>query len=320
VVSEGQSTSLAKINWTDLGKYQLWVKEENTTSTDYCEGTSDTLQVTVFKDLAAITMNFVSIDYQDDKKVQIQWDATLLERISDLIIVSRRKAGSGEPWQVVATLQKNVQSFLDQDVLTDQNVYEYKVEGFNKCDEGLQTIIHNTIRLAGDKVEEQELIDLFWNDYNGWDSVERYEIWRKLDGDTTYRLIDVTPGEITNYSGKHGGDGFAHILRVKAKKKNENTISWSNEIELDFENPIDLIPNVITPNGDAENEFFVIPKLYLYPENYLNVVDRWGVTVYERRNYENNWNANSLPEGVYYYSLRLARNNSVMKGWVQVVR
>lgn len=320
IISEGQTTSQAKINFADLGKYKLWVKEENTTSTDYCEGFSDTLNVTVFKDLAAITMNFVSVDYKDDKKVQIQWDVTLLERISDLVIVSRRIAGSNSPWETVATLQKNVQTFLDQNVHTNQNIYEYKVEGFNKCDEGLQTVIHNTIKLDGDKDEAQELIDLFWNDYNGWDGVERYEVWRKLDNDTTYRLIDLTPGNITNYSGKHGGDGFVHMLRIKAKKKGENTISWSNDLELKFDNPIDFIPNVITPNDDDKNEYFFIPKLYLYPENYLGIYDRWGALVYQKRNYTNDWNADGLPEGVYYYILNLDRNNFILKGWIQVIR
>lgn len=319
-IVEGQTTPLAKINWADIGKFQLWVKEENTTSTDYCEGVSDTLDVTVFKDMAAITMNFVSVDYKDDKKVQIQWDATMLERISDLIVVSRRIAGSNDAWKVVATLEKNVQSFLDQDVQTDQNIYEYKVEGFNKCDEGLLTVIHNTIKLDGDKVEEQELIELNWNDYNGWDGVERYEIWRKLDGDTTFRLVDVTSGEITSYNGKHGGDGFVHVLRIKAKKANENTISWSNDFELDFENAIENIPNVITPNGDSKNEYFVIPKLDLYPDNYLNIYNRWGQTVYQRSNYRNDWASDNLPVGMYYYSLHLAKTNKTLKGWIHVIR
>ena len=319
-VSEGQTTATAKIDWAATGQYNLWVKEENTTSTDYCEGFSDTLSVTVFKDMAAITLDFVSVNYKDETKVQIQWDATLLERISDLIIVSRRIAGSNEPWKVVGTLEKNIQSFLDQNVQTDQNIYEYKVEGFNKCDEGLQTVIHNTIKLDGEKDEEQDLIDLFWNDYNGWDGVERYEIWRKLDGDTTYRLIDVTAGEITSYIGKHGADGFAHVLRVKAKKKNENTISWSNDIELDFEHTIDMIPNIITSNGDSKNEYFVIPKLNLYPTNYLSIYNRWGETVYQKRNYTNDWNTYGLPDSTYYYSLYLQRNNKTLKGWVQVVR
>lgn len=319
-VAEGQSTQQVKIDWADIGEYQLWVKEENTTSTDYCEGFSDTLNVTVFKDLAAITMNFVSVDYDDDQNVQLQWEVSLLERVSDLIIVSRRVAGSNAPWEVVATLEKNVQSFLDQNVATSTNAFEYKVEGFNKCDEGLQTVIHNTIKLAGDKVEEEELINLDWNDYNGWDEVEHYEVWRKLDDDPVYKLIDVTPGDLTTYSGKYGADGFVHHLRIKAKKKGANTISWSNEIQLDFKNLIDFIPNVITPNDDSKNDFFVIPKLHLYPDNALAVYDRWGQLVFSKKGYDNTWSATGLSGGIYFYSLNINGAQKNLGGWLQVIR
>ena len=318
--AEGQSTSKVKVDWTNLGDYQVWVKEENTTSTDYCEGFSDTLNVTVFKDLAAITMNFVSVDYDNDKNVQLRWEISLLERVADLVIISRRVAGSIAPWEVVATLQKNVQSFLDQNLATKSNVYEYKVEGFNKCDEGLQTVIHNTIQLIGDKVEEEELIELDWNNYNGWDEVEHYEVWRKLDDQSAYELIDVTPGDLTSYSGKYGADGFVHHLRIKAKKKGENTISWSNEIKLDFENPIDFVPNVITPNDDSNNDFFVIPKLHLYPDNAISIFDRWGQLVYNKNGYDNTWSAAGLSEGTYFYSLNINATQKNIKGWIQVIR
>lgn len=319
-VAEGQSTTQAKIDWANLGEYQLWVREENTTSTDYCEGFSDTLNVTVFQDLAAISMNFVSVDFDNDQNVQLQWDISLLERVSDLIIVSRRIASSNDAWETVATLEKNVQSFLDENLPTSSNAYEYKIEGFNKCDEGLQTVIHNTIKLDGDKVEEEELINLAWNDYNGWDAVERYEVWRKLDAETDYKLVDVTPGDLTNYSGKHGADGFVHHLRIKAKKQGANTVSWSNEIELDFENPIDFIPNVITPNGDSKNDSFIIPKLSLYPDNSLTIYDRWGKVVFSQKGYNNNWGAADLAAGVYYYNLIVKGSPVNSKGWLQVIR
>lgn len=320
LVAQGQGTSNIKINWANLGDYKLWVKEENTTSTDFCEGFSDTLNVTLFKDLAAITLNFVSVDYTDDKNVQLQWEVSLLERVSDLIIVSRRVTGSNDPWQHIASLDKNVQSYLDQNVATSTNSYEYKIEGFNKCDEGLQTVIHNTIKLAGDKVEEEELINLNWNDYNGWPEVDHYEVWRKLDDEPAYKLIDITPGDLTMYSGKYGGDGFVHHLHIKAKKKGSNAISWSNKIELAFENPIDFIPNVITPNDDLKNDLFVIPKLHLYPDNTLMLYDRWGQLVFSKKNYDNSWGAEGLSAGVYFYSLFINGGQRKLKGWLQVIK
>lgn len=319
-VVDGQSTQKVKISWRDIGTYQIWVKEENTTSTDFCEGLSDTLNVTIFRDLAAITLNFVSVDYTDVKKIELQWEVSLLERISDLVIVSRRLNGADNPWKVIATIDKNTQAFLDQTVSPSTETYEYKVEGFNKCDEGLQTVIHNTMLLAGDKEEINGIISLNWNDYNGWDEVDHYEVWRKLDNEPSLKLLDITPGDLTTYSGKYGADGFVHHLRIKAKKKDANTISWSNEVVLDFENPIDFIPNVITPDNDGQNDFFVIPKLNLYPDNVLVIYNRWNQVVYSTRKYGNTWNAQGLPNGIYFYSLDTNGSQGQYRGWIQVVR
>ena len=66
------------------------------------------------------------------------------------------------------------------------------------------------------------------------------------------------------------------------------------------------IPNIFTPNGDGLNESFEIRYLDFFPENHLEVYDRWGVKIYEEENYHNNWTAQDAPDGVYYYILHVA--------------
>lgn len=66
------------------------------------------------------------------------------------------------------------------------------------------------------------------------------------------------------------------------------------------------IPNIFTPNGDGLNESFEIRYLDFFPENHLEVYDRWGVKIYEEDNYHNNWSAQDAPDGVYYYILHVA--------------
>lgn len=62
---------------------------------------------------------------------------------------------------------------------------------------------------------------------------------------------------------------------------------------------VDKIPNVITPNGDDKNEFFVVEKPL--QGSSLIVFDRWGKPVFESPAYENNWNGSGLSAGVYYW-------------------
>jgi gliding motility-associated-like protein len=68
-----------------------------------------------------------------------------------------------------------------------------------------------------------------------------------------------------------------------------------------------IIPNVFSPNGDLNNDLFVVQGL-LGDNNKLEIYNRWGQLVYSTPNYLNNWNGKSsdgkeLPEGVYYFIL-----------------
>lgn len=63
------------------------------------------------------------------------------------------------------------------------------------------------------------------------------------------------------------------------------------------------IPNVITPNGDNVNDFFVIHNLEHHPNSSLTIFDRWGIKVYENSNYNNEWKAEGNNDGTYFYIL-----------------
>lgn len=57
------------------------------------------------------------------------------------------------------------------------------------------------------------------------------------------------------------------------------------------------VPNVITPNGDGINDFWVIKNL---PAGTRVVLyNRWGQQVYYNENYSNQWNAAGLTSGTY---------------------
>jgi gliding motility-associated-like protein/uncharacterized repeat protein (TIGR01451 family) len=125
------------------------------------------------------------------------------------------------------------------------------------------------------------------------------------------------------------------IINVRAMKPgnvvNSATVTI-NEIDPDPSNNISVdtkeitglkIPNVFTPNGDGKNETFFIERLDSYSENQLTIINRWGSTVYEKDGYLNDWTANGLVDGTYFYVLKVKTTTSKwqeFKGYVTVIR
>jgi len=98
----------------------------------------------------------------------------------------------------------------------------------------------------------------------------------------------------------------------------------SNNISVDTKEITGLkIPNVFTPNGDGKNETFFIERLGLYSENQLTIINRWGSTVYEKKGYLNDWTANGLVDGTYFYVIKVKTASAQwqeFKGYVTVMR
>ncbi|RZK14540.1 MAG: DUF11 domain-containing protein [Pedobacter sp.] len=51
------------------------------------------------------------------------------------------------------------------------------------------------------------------------------------------------------------------------------------------------IPNVFTPNGDGKNETFYLENLTSFDFNDITIINRWGSTVYQSKDYKNDWAA-----------------------------
>lgn len=93
---------------------------------------------------------------------------------------------------------------------------------------------------------------------------------------------------------------------------------------IDYTVPIDqsiFIPNVFTPNGDDANERFEVRNLKVgAPDEraVLVITNRWGNIVYESGDYNNDWNGEDTPDGVYFYKLQA--RGEVFTGWVEIIR
>lgn len=80
-----------------------------------------------------------------------------------------------------------------------------------------------------------------------------------------------------------------------------------------------------TPNGDGQNDFFVIPGVEDYPNNSIEIFNRWGNKVWGTQAYHNNWtglnqNNEQLPEGTYYVIFTVNGGEFVETGYVDLRR
>jgi len=100
--------------------------------------------------------------------------------------------------------------------------------------------------------------------------------------------------------------------------------------------PVKLyIPNVFTPEtSPGVNDKFEItidpPKeadpgetlMNYYKSSHLVIFNRMGRTVFEAENYDNSWDGDNLPDGVYYFVLEChgAQSTDIFKGSVTILR
>ena len=83
------------------------------------------------------------------------------------------------------------------------------------------------------------------------------------------------------------------------------------------------IPNIFTPNGDNTNEFFELENIEQYPNNTVQIFNRWGKEVYNEGGYNNStkkFDGKDLPDGVYFYIVDLGNGVKAKAGTVTINR
>jgi gliding motility-associated-like protein len=134
---------------------------------------------------------------------------------------------------------------------------------------------------------------------NNTKNATRY-VWLTGRGDS---LLTQSP-EPFNF--KEGGK---YTITLKSYKGDCLLID-SKQVEV--ENPANP-PNVVTPNGDGKNDFFVVgTKL----QN-LEIQNRWGQAMLKTVEYKNDW-GKDIPSGTYYYFLKTLQG-AECKGWIEVI-
>lgn len=100
----------------------------------------------------------------------------------------------------------------------------------------------------------------------------------------------------------------------------------SDTLTIKVEDEFLVIPyNIITPDGNGKNDLWVIKNIESYPNNQIVILDEWGMKVFEKKSYQNDWNGKNLtgeilPDGTYFYILTFTDSKKSYKGFITLLR
>ncbi|MEI6346411.1 MAG: gliding motility-associated C-terminal domain-containing protein [Bacteroidota bacterium] len=146
-------------------------------------------------------------------------------------------------------------------------------------------------------------------------TVSKLEVHSSIPTKTTAIESIVTP-TVSADDEETTSDFIATSENISTENQGVKT-SESNLRQLGVE-----FPNVFTPNGDGFNDFFVIKNIEKISQNRLIVINANGLKVYEANNYQNNWDADNVPNGSYFYVLesKIDGASQTFYGTIQIIR
>ena len=319
-IAKGDGTNQVLVNWNKEKKYgSIWIDESVNTELEICFGRSDTLNIINPQSFGNENLHLYSISSIPDEsqKLNLHYeieDAIFYESAGEVYWKSIEAPSWNEPF-TVETSNKTHQIDLGKEIADE---YLFQIKTKNICGAEVASVVNSNIYLKIEKDSVHETMRLSWTKPRGWNEVTSFELFLSKD-EKPLIWYDRLPGNIFQKDILDTHDGFQFRYFVVGHSVESPFAAYSNTEDVFFEH-IPFIPNVITPNGDGFNDYFMIDKISLYPENYLLILNRYGQSVYEKSNYINEWDGANLPGGVYYYLFTTTKYNRVSKGFIHLIQ
>lgn len=263
-------------------------------------------------------LNIISASVEDNSFVRITWEADTLAPILQYEI--SRRPDNQPNFSIIGSNRDN-QNFKPERSFDDQTAdfrarsLYYQIIMYDSC--GNQpwpqsfSTVHRTIFLTGQWGQNYNL-QLFWNHYEGWqDGVDRYDIFRSIDGQM-FSLLASVPGTQNNFTDDISG--FSQIVGtityyISGQEKLGNQAS-SNSNYLTVNLQTDLqVPNAFIPDAPPpDNEFKPLISFYRPGSYHLQIFNKWGEMIFETRDVSKGWDGKKdgayAPSGAYVYLIR----------------
>lgn len=296
----GDGTNTIVVDWKEslLATYLSVIE----TSDKGCDGDVQTINIII--DALGIDLRYISVGTPDDRMI-IDWKLTNGSKASSFDI-QKKIANSAGSWQTVASVPGTIYNYLETNINTDVNAFDYRISATNKCGTLISSEIHTSILLEGVQNEDFSTL-LDFSAYAGWVmGVSNYNAYTAYNN-RPYSLLQSNVDPAQNILSVQDQSEYRKCYRIRATENDgENTESWSNEICFFF-SPEIFVPNAFTANNDGLNDGFGVVGTAINEFN-IKIFNRWGEQLYESNNIDEKWipvyKDNEVQMGTYIYVIK----------------
>jgi gliding motility-associated-like protein len=250
-------------------------------------------------------INRASVTVQDDNTIatQVTLSGVGLTSSYDLII-ERAPLGSGNFEKVSAPDNQSLQ-FVDRGVNASETSYCYRFQYENACNQKSPGFSDPVCSIW----LSSKAPDVVWNpDSPFTDQVGSYNLLQlNSQGD----IQSVLPKQLETNHILDLANQSSYSFKIEAKSADGSMTSFSNLLNF-RSNPILLVPDAFTPNGDTHNERFEV-KGYFISEFEMSIFDRWGEVIYHSNNIAESWDGKvssvNASGGYYLYQINATDTN-----------
>jgi gliding motility-associated-like protein len=137
----------------------------------------------------------------------------------------------------------------------------------------------------------------------------------------TISQVDINKGSISNQAVVTANSALG--VTVEDQSDHQNNVE-DNPTVLGISGCVIKVFNAVSPNNDGDNDEFYIRGIECYPENTVEIYNRWGVLVYAQDRYDNRnvsfkgvsegratiKKSEKLPTGTYFYIVKYIDNTA----------
>lgn len=206
---------------------------------------------------------------------------------------------------------KTIGEFTDTAIVRPLENYSQTV-----CDIPIDTIPPCQPELVVSNMECQNAFNtLTWRNPNNYcsDDTERYKVYfSSIDNgdliviDTVLNTDDTVYTHVYLYENTISSLAGCYAVSAIDSAGNESPIVSSVCVD---NCPVYELPNVFTPNGDSQNDFFIpMPSFRYVRDVNINIYNRWGQLMFETTDINIGWpgtnmnNGKPCVDGVYFYT------------------